>query len=172
MNFAENQKWPSSRRWRGRPTDGVGESMRRGQSKRRAPPAKLQLQRAPACATTVRQLTSLGGGEGHQRTAGSSGRSALGPDPNPPQVPYLHRQPFVSSCTGLQAESFASDWIIVVVDPHETGRSGFTAYWGCPAAVGGTASDRRWMGSVGGWPMASLTYRATGGNHAPRTPPW
>jgi hypothetical protein len=41
MNFAENRKWPSSRRWRGRPADGVGESMRRGQSKRRAAPAKL-----------------------------------------------------------------------------------------------------------------------------------
>jgi hypothetical protein len=29
MNFAENQKWPSSRVWRGRATDGVGGLMRR-----------------------------------------------------------------------------------------------------------------------------------------------
>ncbi len=68
----------------------------------------------------------------------------------------------MTSCTGLQANGFAGDWITVGVDLHETGRSGFTAYWGCPAAVGGTASDRRWMGSVGDWPMASLTAEQQG----------
>ncbi len=34
MNFAENREWPASRRQRGRPTDGVGRSVR-GAAKRR-----------------------------------------------------------------------------------------------------------------------------------------
>jgi len=71
MNFAENQKWPSSRRWRGRPTDGVGESMRRGQSKRRAPPGK-PLRRPPAPNATG-QPTSLGGGDGERCSAPGAG---------------------------------------------------------------------------------------------------
>lgn len=48
--------------------------------------------------------------------------------------------------------------LIVEVDPHETDRLSCTAYWGCPAmAVGGSSPDRRWMGSVGCWPMARPT---------------
>ena len=72
------------------------------------------------------------------------------------------RHPPVPSWTGLQAHGFARNWNTVGVDLHETGRSGFTAYWGCLAAVGGTASDRRRLGSVGDWPMASPTAEQQG----------
>ena len=51
----------------------------------------------------------------------------------------------------------------MVVDPHEVGRCGATAYWGCPANGGvGFGPRRRWMGSVGDWPMARPTTEHQG----------
>lgn len=47
--------------------------------------------------------------------------------------------------------------LVVVVDAHEAGRYGGTAYWVCLEADGGQPPIGRRMGSVGDWPMATST---------------
>jgi hypothetical protein len=111
MNFAENREWPSSRRWRGRPTDGAGESMRRGQSKRRAAPAKL-LQR------TRRQ--PLQGSPPASEAAMANSAAHLVPEPNPPQVPYpsdTHSCPLEQACRPMAPLAIGTQWVAPSTKP-------------------------------------------------------
>lgn len=48
MNFAENQKWPPSRMWRGRAADGVGGLMRRGGARGLRRSRSTELQHLPS----------------------------------------------------------------------------------------------------------------------------
>ncbi len=49
----------------------------------------------------------------------------------------------------LAGFGLASGGFILYVDPHETGRSGFTAYWGCPEGVECSGNRRRRDGFCG-----------------------
>jgi len=60
----------------------------------------------------------------------------------------------------------------VLVGPHETGRSGFTAYWGCPEGDECPGNRRCRDGFCGLLASGEFYHRATEGNHARRTPQW
>ena len=72
----------------------------------------------------------------------------------------------------LAGSGLASEGFIVLVGPHETGRSGFTAYWGCPEGDECPGNRRRRDGFCGLLASGEFYHRATEGNHARRTPQW
>jgi hypothetical protein len=70
----------------------------------------------------------------------------------------------------LAGSGLASGGIIVGVVPHEVGRPGDTAYWGCLDAAGLVPVAPSWaLWMTGLW---LLLHRASGGNHVQRTPKW
>ena len=81
-------------------------------------------------------------------------QSQSGHAPSAPTVPYLKDNHCALPATGSKKFSSVKG-TAVRVDFHETGRSGFTAYWKHTEASWAQAFWRRRMGSVDGWPLAS-----------------
>jgi hypothetical protein len=151
MNFAENKKWPTSARWQGGVVDGVVGYMRRG-SKPKGTPGSWVVRKF-TCALTV--------------VSGA-------PYDQPDSCTISCRLPLSVSLDrcGLRASPSLGPSGLSTL--HETGCSGFTAYWGKHSDSGRLVlHTAHWLGSVGDWPLATaVTHRATGGNHGQRTPKW
>ena len=144
MNFAEREKWPASPVWRAAHKKSVG--------------------------GYVRGSKSGGGWKRPKPLAQTLSGALTGAAPTVPDLADLH---CVSLHTSLQAPCLAAGGFTVAGRPprkrlllgaRRTGDAWNTAAGACP--------DRCRMGSVDGWPLVTPETRATGGNHAWRTPQW
>lgn len=93
---------------------------------------------------------------GSMRAGGPTGSGSNSSTATAPalQVSYLIDNHYAIPPAGSKKFSLAGG-LVVGVDFHETGCSGFTAYWNCSEAAWAHASCRRRMGSVDDWPLAS-----------------
>lgn len=129
MNFAEFERWPASPARRGPPQKQVGGYMRGGQSGWKTDEAE-RLQRATAAGppATLKHLYLI--------------------------LQNVTAWPFEQACRLRSRSRGDSQWRSTPTKPAASAvrRTGVAR-----CAAGGTPPSRRWMGSVGDWPMARPT---------------
>ena len=142
MNFAECEKWPASPVWRATHKKSVGGYVRGG----KAAAGNSQSN----CAYSKRRS--------HRRCANCTLSC------RPPLRVRSHKLAgFVPRSRAVHS-GWSTPTKAAPPGARRTGDAWNTAAGACP--------DRCRMGSVDGWPLVTPETRATGGNHAWRTPQW